>query len=66
MVSLLKYLVLFVQSQLAVGINVLASLISDVVISFSASWRTTVVILAIIPGVALRGYLEMQASAGID
>lgn len=49
-----------------VGINVIAALICGLSIGFARCWRVTLVVLAIIPGVALAGYLEMRSSAGID
>lgn len=49
-----------------VGMNLMGALLSGIIISFIACWRLTLVVLAIIPGVVLGGYFEMQASAGID
>lgn len=49
-----------------VGLNVLGSLLCGLIIAFISCWRLSLVVLAIIPGVALGGYFEMQASAGID
>lgn len=47
-------------------LNVVGALVTALIISFIACWQLTLVVLAIIPGVALGGYFEMQASAGID
>eukprot|EP00178_Gracilaria_changii_P012994 TRINITY_DN3659_c0_g1_i1.p1 TRINITY_DN3659_c0_g1~~TRINITY_DN3659_c0_g1_i1.p1 ORF type:complete len:1298 (+),score=243.83 TRINITY_DN3659_c0_g1_i1:371-4264(+) len=49
-----------------VGVNLIGSLLAGLIIAFVNCWRLTLVVLAIIPGVALGGYFEMQASAGID
>lgn len=49
-----------------IGINLAAALLSGLIIAFVNCWRLTLVVLAIIPGIALGGYFEMQASAGID
>lgn len=51
---------------LGVGISLLAALIAGLVISLVNCWRITLVVMAIIPGVALGGYFEMHASTGID
>lgn len=51
---------------LGVGINVLSAVVCSLIIAFIASWRLTLVILVILPGVVLGGYFEMQASAGFD
>lgn len=49
-----------------VGINVIGSMAAALAIAFANCWRLTLVVLAIIPGIALGGYFEMQASAGMD
>ncbi|KAI0562214.1 ABC transporter type 1 [Gracilaria domingensis] len=49
-----------------VGVNILGSLLAGLLIAFVNCWQLTLVVLAIIPGIALGGYFEMQASAGID
>lgn len=49
-----------------VGVNVLGALVAGLTIAFVNCWELTLVVLAIIPGIALGGYFEMQASAGID
>lgn len=46
--------------------SVVASLASGLTIAFASCWRVTLVVLAIIPGVVIGGYLEMQMSAGLD
>lgn len=51
---------------LGVGINIVGALLCAIIISFVSCWRLTLVVLAILPGVVLGGYFEMQASAGID
>lgn len=49
-----------------IGINIFAALVSGLLIAFINCWRLSLVVLAIIPGIALGGYFEMQLSAGID
>lgn len=49
-----------------VGVNLIGTLLTGLIISFIACWRLTLVVLAIIPGVVLGGYFEMQSAAGID
>lgn len=51
---------------MGVGINVLSSLTAGLIIAFISCWRIALIVLAVFPGVALGGYFEMQASAGID
>lgn len=49
-----------------IGMNLVGSLLAGLIIAFVNCWQLTLVVLAIIPGIALGGYFEMQASAGID
>lgn len=49
-----------------VGLNIIGALLCALIIAFISCWQLTLVVLAIIPGVALGGYFEMQASAGFD
>lgn len=49
-----------------VFINILGAMVAGLAIAFANCWRLTLVVLAIIPGIALGGYFEMQASAGMD
>ncbi|CAN8072382.1 unnamed protein product [Agarophyton chilense] len=49
-----------------VGVNLIGSMLAGLIIAFVNCWHLTLVVLAIIPGIALGGYFEMQASAGID
>lgn len=46
--------------------SVVASMASGLIIAFMSCWRVALVVLAIIPGVVIGGYLEMQMSAGLD
>lgn len=51
---------------LAVGLNVVTSILAGLIISFISCWQLAAVVLAIVPGIALGGYFEMKASSGID
>ena len=48
------------------GANVVSSLVTALIISFVSCWRISLVVIAIIPGIMLGGFLTMQASAGLD
>lgn len=49
-----------------VGVQVSSAVVCGLIIAFVSCWRLVLIMLVILPGVALGGYFEVHAAAGLD